>query len=151
LKSFDEFERNRGLIGEMVHRALAKTNDPSFFFGKQVLAVCVPVHVDYDVFYHLYIDDYKFYLNLFFENYIDIKDLEYRRKLIFSKLSISLITQSFKYSNFELNEIRFALDQLFYNYSFYKNRIRPLFVLVKFYPFKLFMKIVYYLYKQIPF
>jgi glycosyltransferase involved in cell wall biosynthesis len=148
LKSLCEFERNRGLIGELVHRALAKTNDPSFFFGKQLLAVSVPANVDYDVFYHLYIDDYKFYLNLFYENYISTTDLDYRRNLILTKLKFSLITQSFKYSNDELDEIKYELDLLFNNYSSYKFGIRPLFRIVKLYPIKVVVKMIYFLYKK---
>ncbi len=148
LKPICEFERNRGLIGELVHRALAKTDDPSFFFGKQLLAVSVPANVDYDVFYHLYIDDYKFYLNLFNEKYINITDLKYRRILILTKLKFSLLTQCFKYSNVELDKIKNELDLLFKNYTSYKYGIRPLFWFVKLYPIKIVVKMIYFLYKK---
>jgi glycosyltransferase involved in cell wall biosynthesis len=148
LKSVQEFEKNRGIIGEVIHRSLANSLDPSLFFGPRLLAVNVPEFVDYDVFNHLYIDDYKFYLQLYNENYISTTDLEYRKNLIFSKLKKSILTQSFKYSNNELFKIQSNFDTLFKSDKLYTNKIKPYFKLVRFYPIKIAMKISYHLYKK---
>ena len=151
LKTLDDFEKNRGLIGETIHRALANSKEPSFFFGQRLLAVNVPDVVDYDVFNHLYIDDYKFYLQLYEGKYINESDLNYRKKLIFSKINKSILTQCFKYSKNELIEIKVSLDSLFNDDKFYINNIRPLFLIVNIYPIRILLKIVYTIYMKFKF
>ena len=151
LKSIEEFEKNRGIIGEIIHRALANTKEPSLFFGPRLLAVNIPENVDYDVFNHLYIDDYKFYLQLYKEKYINDADLDYRKQLILSKLKKSILTQSFKYSNKNLHQIKHSLDILFSNDLIYTKKIRPYFFLTSFYPVKYFMKLSYNIYKKFNF
>ena len=151
LKTTEEFEKNRGIIGEMIHRALALTNEPSFFFGSRLLAVNVPEIVDYDVFNHLYIDDYKFYLQLYEEKYINESDLDYRKILILTKLKKSILTQSFKYTKNELLEIKDKLDIFFKKEKVYINKIRPLFYIINIFPVRQIIKITYSIYKKFKF
>jgi glycosyltransferase involved in cell wall biosynthesis len=148
LKTPEEFEKNRGLIGEIIHRALSKSIEPSFFFGQRLLAVNVPEVVDYDVFNHLYIDDYKFYMQLYEGKYINESDLIYRKKLIFSKINKSILTQSFKYSKNELLDIIISLDSLFGDDRYYVNNIRPFFQIVNYQPIRFFLKFIYLIYKK---
>jgi glycosyltransferase involved in cell wall biosynthesis len=148
LKSLEEFEKNRGIISEMIHRALSKTNKPSFFFGERLLAVNIPKSVDYDVFHHLYIDDYKFYLQLYYEHIINESDLLYRRQLILSKLKTSIITRLFQYNNLEVKNIIYELDNLFKDDSFYYKKIRPYFFIINFYPIKQIIKFIYFIFKK---
>ena len=115
------------------------------------MAVNVPDVVDYDVFNHLYIDDYKFYLQLYEGKYINESDLNYRKKLIFSKINKSILTQCFKYSKNELIEIKVSLDSLFNDDKFYINNIRPLFLIVNIYPIRILLKIVYTIYMKFKF
>lgn len=149
IKTLTEFEKNRGIIGEIIHRALSITKQPSFFYGQRLLAVNVPQFVDYDVFNHLYINDYKFYLELYKQNYILESDLHYRKNLILIALKKSILTQSFKYTKEELINIRNEFDLIFINEIRYFNKIRPYFNIVNNYPVRIFIKIVYKIYKKI--
>ena len=148
LKTLVEFEKNRGLIGEMIHRALPSTKSPSFFFGERLLAVNIPKEVDYDIFHHLFIDDYKFYLQLYKEKYINEKDLFYRKQLILSKLTKTIITRLFQYNNIEVHNIKNELDILFKDDLIYNKKIKPYFFIMNFYLIKQILKFSYFIFKK---
>ncbi len=149
LKSFNEFEKNRGIIGELIHRALPFENRPSFFLGERLLAVKVPLEMDYDIINHIYIDVYKFYYRLFKENYITQQDLNYRKNLILSELSKTLIIECYKYSNSDLNLFKSEFDEMFSTELKYKLTTRPLFGIIKLSLFKFLIKYIYGFYKKL--
>jgi glycosyltransferase involved in cell wall biosynthesis len=149
LKSSNEFEKNRGIIGELIHRALPFEDRPSFFLGERLLAVKVPLEIDYDIINHIYLDVYKFYYRLFKDNYINQLDLNYRKKLILSQLSKTLIIECYKYSNSDIDNFKFQFDNIFVNEFKYKFEIRPLFYIIKIDLFKLLVKYIYRIYKNL--
>lgn len=149
LKSFNEFEKNRGIIGELIHRALPFEDKPSFFLGERLLAVKVPLEIDYDIINHFYLDVYKFYYRLFKDNYINQLDLNYRKNLILSELSKTLIIECYKYSNSDLNNFKSEFDKIFSNELKYKLKTRPVFYIIKLNLFKFLVKYFYGLYKNL--
>ena len=90
--SFEYLEKMRGIIGILAIYTTAFSNLQSYFVGKRLLATRIPNKVDYDWLYHLCIDYYELFLNLFKKKIINDNDLAYRKALVLGQLPRAIIT-----------------------------------------------------------
>ncbi|KAF0151094.1 MAG: glycosyl transferase family protein [Ignavibacteria bacterium] len=111
--SFEEYEKYRGVISDIAHRSLSKTDIPAFFFGRRKLATRIPKEVDYDLLNHQCLDYYDFFENLYNEAYINIDDLKYRKKLVLKRLVRSVISDCNKKNKNEMILIQKKLKKVF--------------------------------------
>lgn len=112
-QSFEKYERLRGIIGDIVIRGLLSSDLPAYFIGKRTLAARMPKTVDYDTLYHLCLDSYEYFINLYNNGLITKKDLEYRSALVLGRLPRAIISDGSKLSKKELHRVTEQLSAWF--------------------------------------
>lgn len=131
---------DRGIIGDVATHLTLSTTLPSYFIGKRKLAARMPEKVDYDNLYHLCIDYYNYYHDLFIRGLIKKGDLEYRKKLVLSRLPRAIISDGPRLSDKELNDVASTLSEWFKGNKKFDHVSFPLLVLMRFNIFKLLAK-----------
>lgn len=112
-RSYEIYERNRGIINDIAVRSTLASELPAYFIGKRGLATRVPKTVDYDTLYHQCIDYYDYYYSLFIEGLITRNDLDYRGKLVLDRLPRAIVSNGPQLSSEELQRINNQLSQWF--------------------------------------
>ena len=112
-KSYEGFERFRGIIGHLAARSILASDLPAYFIGRRGLANRVAQSVDYDNLYHQCLDYYQGYLELFDEGLIGANDLNYRARLVIERLPRAIISNGPALSSVELTRITDQLSRCF--------------------------------------
>jgi len=108
-RSYQSFEKGRGIIDDVAVRSTLASNLPAYFIGKRGLANRMPSKVDYDNLYHLCLDYYEYYKNLFDEGLISKNDLDYRGRAVIDRLPRAIISNG---STLNKGEVKRITDQL---------------------------------------
>ena len=123
--SVADFERFRGVLGEIAIRATARSSLPSFFVGHPVVGACQPLEVDYDSLQHLCLDYYEWSLEKYREGLINEADLAYRRQLVVWLLPKALCRNACYLDSSRLARVRDQLESWFGADPLYRRRGRP--------------------------
>jgi glycosyltransferase involved in cell wall biosynthesis len=112
-RSYQSFEKGRGIIFDVAVRSTLATSLPAYFIGHRGLVNRMPNKVDYDNLYHLCLDYYGYYKTLFDEGLIDKNDLDYRGRVVIDKLPRSIISNGSTLNDREIERITIQLCQWF--------------------------------------
>ncbi len=143
----NKFEKHRGIITHLANLCLSKTNLPSYFIGKQILATREPDEVDYDLLNHLNYDNICYYKDLLENGIISLNDYNYKKRLVLSSLPKAIMIESTKKNKIEYNLFRKKFDKILLDEFYYKIFIRPLFFISQIGFVKFFWKLFYKYYK----
>ena len=108
-----DFERIRGIFGELAIRATAVSSLPSYFIGQPLVGACRSLDVDYDSLQHLCLDYYDWSLEKHREGLINDADLAYRRQLVIGLLPKALCRNACYFESARLAGVRKKLDSWF--------------------------------------
>lgn len=147
-KSFLDYELNRGIMGELIHRALSISTSPSYFFGQRLLAVKVQNKFDYDTIRHLCLNEILFYKSLFDQKVILLTDWEYRKKLVYHRLNIAIFFDTYNLSNTEYNNIMLEFQSIYIKDKYYK-KTRLLFYIFSYKCLRILMKYLHLFYRTL--
>ena len=134
------FEKHRGIVFDVAARSTLSSGLPSFFIGERLLGARAPSDTDYDILYHICLDNYEYHLSLFEEGSTTKSDLEYRTKLVLGRLPRAIVSNSPLIKNAEIERITGILSGYFRGYPRYDKICYPLLRIVKFYPVKLLFR-----------
>lgn len=144
-RPIESFEKYRGVMSDVAHRMLSKAELPSYFYGRRKLANRIPLETDYDDLNHQCLDYYEYFINLYAEGLIKEKDLEYRRKLVLSRLPRAIVVDSRNRSREEMLDISRRSDSYFGFNHRYRQISRPLLRISQFKPVRDIFRYLYLL------
>lgn len=131
-KSYEDFEKLRGIIGDVAIRSTLASNLPAYFIGYRGLANRMPKSVDYDNLYHLCLDYFEYYQGLYDEGLINKDDLDYRARLVIDKLPRAIVSNGSELSEGELAKVTEQLAAWFKGDSKFDRICLPLLRAIKY-------------------
>lgn len=140
-RSYQSFEKGRGIIGDVAVRSTLASSLPAYYIGHRGLANRIPSKVDYDNLYHLCLDYYKQFLSLYDEGLINKNDLDYRAKLVIDKLPRAIISNGSSIDDSEIENITLQLSHWFKGNDKFDNLCMPLLHSLRYKPVKQIYKI----------
>jgi glycosyltransferase involved in cell wall biosynthesis len=112
-KSYEDFEKLRGVIGDVAIRSTLDSNLPAYFIGHRGVANRMPTEVDYDNLYHQCLNYYEWYKGIYQEGLINKNDLNYRARLVIDRLPRAIISNGSMLNNGEVERITVQLSDWF--------------------------------------
>jgi glycosyltransferase involved in cell wall biosynthesis len=140
-RSYQSFEKGRGIIFDVAVRSTLATSLPAYFIGHRGLVNRMPNKVDYDNLYHLCLDYYEYYKTLFDEGLINKNDLDYRAGLVINTLPRAIISNGSSIDDGEIGNITLQLSHWFKGNDKFDNICMPLLHSLQYKPVKQIYKI----------